>query len=90
MFIISFLTCFKCFVIGSCPQFRIIQEIFEEISRAKLNCMQLFVVKHPIGLDSHIQDINWRLNIESNDVCMVVIYGPPRVGKTTISKAIFN
>ncbi|GMY20941.1 disease resistance protein RPV1-like isoform X1 [Fagus crenata] len=72
------------------PQFRFIQEIFAEISSAKLNCKQVFVVKYPIGIDSRVEEINKRLDIESNDVCMLVIHGLPGIGKTTIAKAIFN
>ena len=55
-------------MIGSRPQFRFIQEIFEEISSVKLNFSQVFVVKYPVGIDSRIAEISWRLDIESNDV----------------------
>ncbi|XP_050275096.1 disease resistance protein RPV1-like isoform X2 [Quercus robur] len=72
------------------PQFRFIQEIFEEISSAKLNCSQVFVGKYPVGIDSRVEEIIRCLDIESNDVRMLVIHGLPRIGKTTIAKAIFN
>ncbi|GMY20933.1 disease resistance protein RPV1-like isoform X1 [Fagus crenata] len=73
------------------PQFRFIQEIFAEISSTKLNCnKQVFVVKYPVGIDSRVEEINWHLDIESNDVRMLVIHGLPGIGKTTIAKAIFN
>ena len=77
-------------MIGSLPQFMFIQEIFEEISSAKLNCSQVFVVKYPVGIDSRVEEISWRLDIKSNDVRMLVIHGLPGIGKTTIAKAIFN
>jgi hypothetical protein len=73
------------------PQFKFIQEIFAEISSAKLNCnKQVFVVKYPVGIDSRVEEINWHLDIESNDVRMLVIHGLPGIGKTTIAKAIYN
>ncbi|KAL4637501.1 hypothetical protein ACB092_03G081500 [Castanea dentata] len=72
------------------PQFRFIQEIFEEISSAKLNSTRVFLVKYPVGIDSRVEEIIWRLDIESNDVRMLVIHGLPGIGKTTIAKAIFN
>ena len=77
-------------MIGSRPQFRFIQEIFEEISSVKLNCSQVFVVKYPVGIDSHVEEISCCLDIESNDVRILVIHGLPGIGKTTIAKAIFN
>ncbi|XP_050275084.1 disease resistance protein RPV1-like isoform X3 [Quercus robur] len=72
------------------PQFEFIQEVFEEISSAKLNHTQVFVVKYPVGVDSRVEEISWHLDIESNDVRMFVIQGLPGIGKTTIAKAIFN
>ena len=77
-------------LICSHPQFGFIQEVFEEISSAKLNHTQVFVVKYPIGVDSRVEEINGHLDIESNDVRMLVIQGLPGIGKTTIAKAIFN
>ena len=52
--------------------------------------MEVFVVKYPVGIDSRVKEINWCLDIESNGVHMVGIYGLPGVGKTTIAKALFN
>ena len=76
-------------MIGSHPQFRFIQEIFEEISSVKLNCSQVFVVKYPVGIDTRVEEISC-LDIGSNDVRMLVIHGLPGIGKSTIAKAIFN
>ena len=76
-------------MIGSLPQFPFIQKIFEGIS-AKLNCSHLFVAKYPVGIDSRVEEIRRRLDIESKDVRMLVIHGLPGVGKTTIAKTIFN
>ena len=77
-------------MIGSHPQFPFIQEIFEGISSAKLNCSQVFVAKYPVGIDSRVEEISGCLDIESNDVRMLVIHGLPGIGKTTIAKATFN
>ena len=77
-------------ILCSRPQFKFIQEIFAEISSAKLNCKQVFVVKYPVGIDSRVEEINWHLDIDSNDVRMLVVQGLPGIGKTTIAKAIFN
>jgi hypothetical protein len=62
---------FLYFVIGSRPQFGFIQNIIEEISNAKSNRIEVFVVKYPARIDSSVKDIIWFLDIESNDVCMI-------------------
>ncbi len=82
---------FYCYVIGSRPEFEFIQEIFEAISSAKTNRTQLSIAKFLVGIDSQVKHIiNCCLDIESNDVRIIGIYGLPGVGKTTIAKAIFN
>ena len=60
----------------------------EEISNSKLNCTPLFVARYPVGINYRVKVI--LLDIDSNDVHMVGIYGPGGIGKTTIAKAIFN
>ena len=77
-------------MIGSLPQFTFIQKNFEGISSAKLKRSKVFVVKYPVGIDSRVDEISCRLDIELNDVRMLVIHGLPGIGKTTIAKAIFN
>ena len=75
---------------GSCTEFEFIQRIIEEISNSKSNWMPLFVAKYPVGINSRVEEIKSLLDIESNDVRMVGIYGLGGVGKTTIAKAIYN
>ena len=50
----------------------------------------MVVVKYLDGIDSHLEEISFQLDIESKDVRMLVIHGLPGIGKTTIAKAIFN
>ncbi|GMY21480.1 disease resistance protein RPP5-like, partial [Fagus crenata] len=73
-----------------CTEFEFIQRIVEEISNSKSNWMPLFVAKYPVGINSHVEEIKSLLDIESNDVRMVGIYGLGGVGKSTIAKAIYN
>ncbi|KAL4637434.1 hypothetical protein ACB092_03G076800 [Castanea dentata] len=72
------------------PQFTLIKEVFEVISRVKLNYTKIFDVKYPVGIDSRVEDINLHLDIDSNDVRMLVIHGLPGIGKTTIAKSIYD
>ncbi|XP_075663445.1 disease resistance protein RML1A-like [Castanea sativa] len=75
----------------SCSQFEFIEEICKEISSAQLNHMKLSVAKYLVGIDTRVNDvINRCLDIKSNDVRIVGIFGLPGVGKTTIAKVIFN
>ncbi|XP_075659188.1 disease resistance protein RUN1-like [Castanea sativa] len=52
--------------------------------------MPLFVAQYPIGINSRVEAIILQLEIGSDDVRMLGIYGPGGVGKTTIAKAIYN
>ena len=67
-----------------------IQRIIKEILGTKLNRTQLFVTKHPVGIDSRVDAIELLLDMKSNDVRLVGIHGLGGVGKTTIAKAIYN
>ncbi|KAM4105313.1 hypothetical protein ACJW30_06G223300 [Castanea mollissima] len=72
-------------------EYDLIQEIVEEVSKSKLNRMELYVAKYPVGIKSRVEDLITYLNIESNeDVYMVAIWGISGVGKTTIAKATYN
>ena len=74
----------------SCTEFEFIQEIVEEISNFKLNRMPLFVAQFPVGINSRVEAIILQLEIGSDDVRMLGMYGPGGVGKTTIAKAVYN
>ena len=74
----------------SCTEFEFIQEIVEEISNSKSNQMPLFVAKYPVGVNSHAEAIILQLDIGSNNVHMLGMYGPGGVGKTTIVKVVYN
>ena len=94
MFIFQFcsltLHIFICFVNDSCKEFEFIQGIVKEISYSKLNHTPLFVARYPIGINYRVEAIKSLLDIGSNDVRMIGMYGPGGVGKTTIAKAVYN
>ncbi|KAG6672656.1 disease resistance protein RPV1-like isoform X3 [Carya illinoinensis] len=52
---------------------------------------QLDIAEYPIGLESHLKDLNSNLGIGRNDITLMIgIYGTGGIGKTTIAKAVFN
>ena len=67
---------------------KFIQGIVEEISNSKLNRKPLSIARYPAGINNRVKTI--LSDIESNDAHMIGIYGPGGIGKTTITKAIFN
>ncbi|XP_062159715.1 TMV resistance protein N-like [Alnus glutinosa] len=69
---------------------KFIDNIVQNVSRI-VNHTYLHVAKHPVGIESCIQQINSLLSIdEMNDRRMVGIWGAGGIGKTTIAKAIYN
>ena len=83
-------TCVKCSVNGSCDESKLVQKIVEDISTYTLKKMPFHVAEYPVGINSRVEDVLKCLNVESNDVHMVWIYGLGGIGKTTIAKAIYN
>ncbi|XP_065630768.1 disease resistance protein RUN1-like [Quercus suber] len=75
---------------NNCKEFEFIQGIVKEISYSKLNHTPLFVARYPVGINYRVEAIKSLLDIGSNDVRMVGMYGPGGVGKTTIAKAVYN
>ncbi|KAG2664282.1 hypothetical protein I3760_16G074700 [Carya illinoinensis] len=52
---------------------------------------QLDIAEYPIGVESHLKDLNTKLGIGRNDITLMIgIYGTGGIGKTTIAKAVFN
>ncbi|KAM4071721.1 hypothetical protein ACB094_11G082500 [Castanea mollissima] len=69
---------------------KFIQEIIEKISEFKIKGTLLFVTKYPVGVNSRAKEVESLIDIKSDDVRMVGIYGLGGIGKTTIAKAVYN
>ncbi|XP_006364620.1 TMV resistance protein N [Solanum tuberosum] len=66
-----------------------IEDLVNEIS-PKLCTTSLSSLKDIVGIDAHLEEVNYLLEMTSNDVRRVWIWGTGGVGKTTIAKAIFD
>ena len=81
-------------MIVSCATYKsesdFIQNIVEEIANARLNWMPLDVAKYPLGVNSCVEAIESLLDIGLDEFCVVGMHGLLGVGKTTITKAVYN
>ena len=67
-----------------------IDKIVQDVSII-VNHTYFQVVKHPVGIESRVHEINSLLSIDQmNDIRMVGIFGAGGIGKTTIVKVIYN
>ncbi|KAG7944409.1 hypothetical protein I3843_15G100400 [Carya illinoinensis] len=69
----------------------LIEEIIQWVNSRIVNQTPLSVAKYPVGIECRKRDIYQHLSIERNDIIRIVgIFGPGGIGKTTISKDIYN
>ncbi|XP_042960529.1 disease resistance protein RUN1-like isoform X3 [Carya illinoinensis] len=71
-------------------EYEFIQKIVQEVSTTLSNRFDLHVAEYPVGIQSHVEEINELLCIEENDIRMIGIVGSGGIGKTTIAKAMYN
>ncbi|XP_059455260.1 disease resistance protein Roq1-like [Corylus avellana] len=68
-----------------------IHEIIEWANSILVNKTYFQVAKYLVGIKSRVQDVKSLLDIEKNDrTCTLGIFGTGGIGKTTITKAIYN
>ncbi|KAF5468921.1 hypothetical protein F2P56_013029 [Juglans regia] len=79
------------FILGDRNESEFIQDIIKWVDSIMVNHTFLNVAKYPVGIESRVRDIYQHLSIGRNDIiCMVGIFGTGGIGKTTISKEIYN
>ncbi|KAG2685814.1 hypothetical protein I3760_10G143100 [Carya illinoinensis] len=69
---------------------RFIHEIVQWVDSKIIYNPELHVARYLVGIESRVQDINLLLGIETKDIRMVGIFGVGGIGKTTITKAVYN
>ncbi|KAG2667419.1 hypothetical protein I3760_15G114200 [Carya illinoinensis] len=69
----------------------LINTIIQWVDLTRVNHTSLHIAKYPVGIESRIQDVYQHLSMGRNDItCMIGIVGTGGIGKTTISKEIYN
>ncbi|XP_039682633.1 disease resistance protein RPV1 isoform X2 [Medicago truncatula] len=77
-------------VLNSRNETKDIKDITEKITHL-LDKKDMFIADKPVGIDSRMQDVIQRLDIQqSNGVILLGMWGMGGIGKTTIAKAIYN
>ncbi|XP_035546695.1 disease resistance-like protein DSC1 [Juglans regia] len=77
--------------LGDRNESEFIQDIIKWVDSIMVNRTFLKVAKHPVGIESPVRDIFQHLNMGRNDIiCMIGIFGTGGIGKTTISKEVYN
>ncbi|XP_071724574.1 disease resistance protein L6-like [Rutidosis leptorrhynchoides] len=70
-------------------QANLIQSVTKAVL-VKLNVRYKNVTEHLVGVDDRVEAIIKMLNVESDDVKFLTIHGMGGVGKTTLTKVVFN
>ena len=67
----------------------LIQSLVEKVLN-KLSNTPLGAAKYPVGLDCQLEELMRMLDVKANGVRVLGFYGMGGVGKTTLSKALYN
>ncbi|KAK1548846.1 hypothetical protein Q3G72_021461 [Acer saccharum] len=67
----------------------LIQSLVKEVLK-KLSNTPLGAAKYPVGLDCQLEELMRMLDVKANSVRVLGFYGMGGVGKTTLSKALYN
>ncbi|KAI5347760.1 PREDICTED: TMV resistance [Prunus dulcis] len=75
---------------GDRHESQFIREIVDDVLEELSSHAYLDVATYPVGIESYVGEINKRLEVGEESVCMVGIWGTGGIGKTTIAKAVYN